>query len=60
MSDKIIDGLGLDDHIVDVSFNVAADMLIEAHLDSPLISHPDVLESEGHGGVAVSTEGRYE
>ena len=35
-------------------------LLIEAHLDSPLISRPGVLESEGHGGVAIRTEGRNE
>ena len=56
----IIGGLGLDDHIVDVSFDIAADLLIEAHLDGPLIGRPSVLESEGHGGVAVRTEGRDE
>ena len=60
VGDKIIGGFGLDDHIIDVSFNVVSDLLIEAHLDSPLISRPGVLESEGHGGVAVHTEGRDE
>ena len=34
--------------------------MIEAHLNSPLISCPGVLESEGHSGVAVCTEGRDE
>ena len=58
--DKIIGGLGHDDHIINVSFNVAADLLIEAHLDSPLISCPGVLESKGHGGVAVRIERRDE
>ena len=43
----IVDGLRLDDHI-------------EANLDGPLIGRPGVLESEGHGGVAVRTEGRDE
>ena len=56
----IIDGLGLDDHIIDVSFDVAANLLIEAHLDGPLIGRPDVLESKGHGGVAVRTKGHDE
>ena len=60
VGNKIIDGLGLDDHIIDVSFDVVADLLIEAHLDSPLISHPDILESKRHGGVAVRTKGRDE
>ena len=60
VSDKIIGGLGLDDHIINVSFDVAADLLIEAHLSGPLIGRPSVLESEEHGGVAVCTEGRDE
>ena len=60
VGDKIIGSLRLDDHIVSVSFDVAANLLIEEHLDSPLISCPGVLESEGHGGVAVRTEGRDE
>ena len=34
-----------------------ADLLTEAHLDVPLVGRPNVLESEGHGGVAVCTEG---
>ena len=37
-----------------------ADLLIKAHLDSPLISCPGVLESKGHGGVAARTEGHDE
>ena len=60
LGDKIIGGLGLDDHIIDVSFDVATNLLIEACLDSPLIGRPDVLESEGHGGITVCTEGRDE
>ena len=58
VGDKIVGGLGLDDHIIDVGFDVAADLLVEAHLDSPLIGCPSVLESEGHSGVAVCTERR--
>ena len=37
-----------------------ADLLVEAHLDGPLIGRPSVLESEGRSGVAVCTEGRDE
>ena len=33
-----------------------ADLLIEAHLDGPLVGRPGVLESKGHGGIAVRTE----
>ena len=43
VGDEVIGGLRLDDHIVDVSFDVAADLLIEAHLDGPLISRPAFL-----------------
>ena len=35
-------------------------MLVEAHLDCPLIGRPGILESEGHGHVAVGAEGRDE
>ena len=34
--------------------------MIEAHLDSPLISCPGVFESKGHGAVAVRIEGHDE
>ena len=60
VDNKIVGGPGLDNHIIDVSFDVAADLLIEAHLDGPLIGRLGILESEGHGGVAVCTEGRDE
>ena len=30
--------------------------MIEAHQDGPLVGRPSVLESEGHGCVAVRTE----
>ena len=58
VGDKIVGGLRLDDHIIDVSFDVGANLLIEAHLDGPLIGRPSILESEGLGGVTVHTEGR--
>jgi len=56
VSDEIIGGLGLDDHIVNVSFDVTTYLLIEAHLDGPFLGHPSILESKGHGGIAVRTE----
>ena len=34
--------------------------LIEAHLDGPLVGCTGVLESEGHGGIAVRTKRRDE
>ena len=60
VSNEIIDGLGLDDHIINVSFDVADDLLIEAHLDGPLVGHLGVLESKGHGGIAICTKRRDE
>ena len=60
VGDEIIGGLRLDNHIIDVSFDIAVDLLIKANLDGPLIGRLGVLESEGHGGVAVCTEGRDE
>ena len=35
-------------------------MLVEAHLDGPLTGRPSILETEGHGGIAVRTERRDE
>ena len=35
-------------------------LLVKAHLDGPLVGCPGVLESKGHGGVAVCTEGHDE
>ena len=29
-------------------------------MDSPLISHPNILESEGHGGITIRTKRRDE
>ena len=60
VGDKIIGGLRLDDHIIDVTFDVAANLLIEAHLDGLLIGRSSVLELEGYGGSAVCTKGRDE
>ena len=60
VSDKVVGCLSLDDHIIDVGFDVTVDLLVEAHLDGPLIGSPDILESEGHSFVAVCTERRDE
>ena len=35
-------------------------LLIKAHLDGPLVGCPSVLESKGHGGIAICTERRDE
>ena len=53
---RFIGGLGLDDHIVDVSFDVVAYLLIEAHLDGRLVGRSGVLDSKGHGGIGVRTK----
>ena len=60
VEDKIVGDLCLDDHIIDVGFDVTVNLLVEAHMDSPLIGRPSVLESKGHSGVAVCTERRDE
>ena len=60
VSDEIVNGFGFDDHIIDVRFDVVAYLLIKAHLDGPLVGRPSVLESEGHGGIAIRTEWRDE
>ena len=52
--------LGPDDHVVYVGFDVAADLLVEAHLDGPLIGSLGILESEGYSFVAICTERRNE
>ena len=31
-------------------------LLVKTHLDGPLVGHPGVLESKGHGGIAIRTE----
>ena len=56
VGDKVVSGLGLDNHVIDVSFDIAANLLVEAHLDGPLIGSPRVLESKGHSCVAVCPE----
>ena len=60
VSDEGVSSLRLNHHVIDVSLDVAADLLIEVHLDGPFIGHPGVLESEGHGSVAICTEGHDE
>jgi len=60
IGDETIGGFGLDDHIVDVSFDVVTYPLVKAHLDGPLVGRPDVFEFERHGGVAIRTERRDE
>ena len=34
--------------------------MVKAHLDGPLVRHPSVFESKGHGGVAIRTKRRDE
>jgi hypothetical protein len=44
---------GLDDDIIDVYFDIAADLLFQASLHTPLISGSCVLQAEWHRHVAV-------
>ena len=57
---RLLAVLDLTTTIVDVSYDVVAYLLFEAHLDGPLVGRPSILEFEGHGGIAVRTERRYE
>ena len=60
VDDEIVGGFGHDDHIVNVSFNTAAYLLVKAHLEGPLVGHTGVFESERHGRVAIRTKRRDE
>ena len=42
VGDETIGGIGFDDHIVDVSFDIVAYLLVKARLDGPLVGRPGV------------------
>jgi hypothetical protein len=44
---------GLDDDIVDVDFNVVADLFLQARLHAPLIGGSRVFEPEGHHHITI-------
>jgi hypothetical protein len=60
VGDEVVFASGLDDHVVDVGFNVLADLGFQALLDGLLVGRSNVLEAEGHGCVAVDAMRRYE
>ena len=57
VSDKLVDGLGLNNYIVDVGLDVVPYLIFKAMLNSSLICRTSIFESEGHGGVTVGVEG---
>jgi hypothetical protein len=44
---------GLDDNVVDIDLNIAANLFLQARLHAPLIGGSGVLEPEGHHHVAI-------
>jgi hypothetical protein len=58
--DEVVLGSGLDDHVIDVGFDVLANLGFQALLDGLLIGRSSVLEAESHGCVAVDAVRRYE
>jgi hypothetical protein len=56
ISNELVVGSGLDDHVIHVSFNVAVQLIREAQLDGPLIGGSCVLQPEGHRGVCVCSK----
>jgi hypothetical protein len=51
---------GLDDHVINVGFDVLAHLGFQALLDGLLVGRSSVLEAECHGRVAVDAVRRYE
>lgn len=47
---------GLHDNVIDVDFQVAADLLPKTPLHTPLEGDPSVLAVERHGGVVEGAE----
>ena len=60
VGDEGVSSPRLDHHVIDISLNVLPDLVLEATLDGSLISRTHVLESEGHGHVAIGAEGHNE
>jgi hypothetical protein len=53
VGDEVVFISGLDDHIVDVSFDVLANLGFQALLDGLLVGHSNIFEAESHGRVVV-------
>jgi hypothetical protein len=60
IDDEVVFVSGLNDHVVDVGFNILADLGFQALLDGLLVGRSSVLEAEGHGRVAVDVVRHYE
>jgi hypothetical protein len=60
VGDELVFFCGLDDHIVYVSFDVLADLGLQALLDCLLICCSSVFQAKGHDLVAVDVVRRYE
>jgi hypothetical protein len=60
VGDEVVLNGGLDDHVVDVGFDVLADLGFHAILDGLLVGRSSVLEAESHGRIAVDVMQRYE
>ena len=56
VGDETVGGFGFDDHIVDVSFDIVAYLLVKTYLDGPLVGCPGVFSSKRLGGLAIRTE----
>ena len=64
VSNELILGLGFDDNIIDIGFNIAMHLFSEAQLYRTLVSYASILQPEGHGLVGVcpirGNEGRLD
>jgi hypothetical protein len=53
VSNKVVLLSGLDDHIVDLGFNIALELRLHALLDRLLVRGTSVFQTEGHDLIAV-------
>jgi hypothetical protein len=60
VGDDVVFVSGLDNHVVDVGFDVLVDLGFQALLDGLLVGHSCILEAESHGHVAVDAVRCYE
>jgi hypothetical protein len=51
--EQVVCFCGLDDNVVDVDFDVATDLLLQACLHAPLIGGSRIFEPEGHRHITV-------
>jgi hypothetical protein len=60
VGDEIVLHHGLDNYVINVCFDVIADLGLQALLDGLLVGHSSILEAERHGRVALDAMRRYE